>query len=1119
MKKPNHILITGGEGFIGRSIGNFLIKKNKNIISIDNLSNSEIKNHNKKIIFYKADLRNVSKIEKIFTDVFGDLQGIGPEALQGLSEFADATGRTLKTVTQQLRLSDEGAQFKGVEKLPGTLAYANALFVDVRELTGETLKNANALNQTQLEILQGQEVAVNLQEALNSGAANAEQIEKRRSAVLAKIANLKKSTSKVDETTAKVLEDTFRLQDQSAQAQLAVLKERDKLLKTFSAEIKAAEKLNEIFTLIADGENTRVELGITSNDKARNRVKILQEDFELGKAALAQERAGEKLEGLRAQKASLARDAQKALVGVFVKTNEEARKLADTLEKISKTLTAQAQKAILNLGVEEARRARQLSEQQATSQKAEIDRVEKLRQATQKLADVRSKAGEATRKLDQKLVGDLAGQTFQTDQDKRALILKFAEEDLKALRTITATQVINIQDKADAEEKKLKADILNLQKQLGEGGRESLIQKEFEQRKKLEQAAANARKQTKIDEIDLLEQRKKGIAEEAMAFNDHIGGIRDVLAADVVARKEVLEGDDFVKNTVDALRAAGKGSEAARLNRTGDVGVARAARVDLGKGEAEAVAQKGLTDLIERLTATDFSKLKEQVNAAFKAEEELATFRRDIANNNEILAAEEKLATARSNLAALGINTKAEIEALNLALKNAGISFNNLSVVTKGANDNFKTALKGTGDIIEGGLTQGFMDFNNALMSGNLTFRSISRGFKDMVGDMLRAIQRQVFMDTIAKPASNAIMKLIGFSQGGPAHMAGGGSMKRDRIPAMLEPGEFVIRKEAAKMIGLSKLQEMNSGNANIFKMLGMKPVKKAGGGPAGSAGMSGSGDHSGTSAAGIGGGGGGGGSDIGVGFARDFLTKHPDANIFADSTMTAMALSSMGRRFGMSGAIDPRNALDIERKIDYAKGSANVIGEDFNLEQAYKKANTGFFGRTINAIAPKTPMDMVSLLLAGAGGSLGKGISRVRSGIQIGTKATLFGEEIESLGLQGALEQEERFRMQQAAGGSIRHMAGGGSVNTRDRVPALLEPGEFVIRRPMAKAIGGQALSQMNSTGRPPQISVNLNNSGAPKSVNVQPPKVNGDKIILDIITRDIRNNGSMRKALRRGK
>ena len=100
----------------------------------------------------------------------------------------------------------------------------------------EALKTAKAQNKTQLEILQSQEVAVNLQEALTSGAANAEQIEKRRSAVLAKIANLRKSEAESDKETARKLENTFRLQDQNAQAQLAVLKERDKLLKTFSAE-------------------------------------------------------------------------------------------------------------------------------------------------------------------------------------------------------------------------------------------------------------------------------------------------------------------------------------------------------------------------------------------------------------------------------------------------------------------------------------------------------------------------------------------------------------------------------------------------------------------------------------------------------------------------------------------------------------------------------------------------------------------------------------------------------------------------------------------------------------------------------------------------------------------
>ena len=49
-------------------------------------------------------------------------------------------------------------------------------------------------------------------------------------------------------------------------------------------------------------KNTRIKLGVTSNDKARNRIKILQEDFELGKDALAQERAGVELTNLQGPK-------------------------------------------------------------------------------------------------------------------------------------------------------------------------------------------------------------------------------------------------------------------------------------------------------------------------------------------------------------------------------------------------------------------------------------------------------------------------------------------------------------------------------------------------------------------------------------------------------------------------------------------------------------------------------------------------------------------------------------------------------------------------------------------------------------------------------------------------
>ena len=101
------------------------------------------------------------------------------------------------------------------------------------------------------------------------------------------------------------------------------------------------------------------------------------------------------------------------------------------------------------------------------------------------------------------------------------------------------------------------------------------------------------------------------------------------------------------------------------------------------------------------------------------------------------------------------------------------------------------------------------------------------------------------------------------------------------------------------------------------------------------------------------------------------------------------------------------------------------------------------------------------------------------------------------------------------SSGGRIRAMAGGGLV--RDRVPAMLEPGEFVIRKPMAKAIGGAVLSQMNSTGKPPEVSVNVNNSGAPKDVSVKPPKMNGDKVIIDLITKDLKNNGAIKKSLRK--
>ena len=62
--KKNYIIVTGGAGFIGSNLINFLIKKTKfNIISIDNYSSGNKKNHikSKRINYIKTDTKHISK--------------------------------------------------------------------------------------------------------------------------------------------------------------------------------------------------------------------------------------------------------------------------------------------------------------------------------------------------------------------------------------------------------------------------------------------------------------------------------------------------------------------------------------------------------------------------------------------------------------------------------------------------------------------------------------------------------------------------------------------------------------------------------------------------------------------------------------------------------------------------------------------------------------------------------------------------------------------------------------------------------------------------------------------------------------------------------------------------
>ena len=61
----NNILVTGGAGYIGSHVVEILIKKNKKIFIIDNLSTGYKKLINKKAKFFKCNILDTKKVREI----------------------------------------------------------------------------------------------------------------------------------------------------------------------------------------------------------------------------------------------------------------------------------------------------------------------------------------------------------------------------------------------------------------------------------------------------------------------------------------------------------------------------------------------------------------------------------------------------------------------------------------------------------------------------------------------------------------------------------------------------------------------------------------------------------------------------------------------------------------------------------------------------------------------------------------------------------------------------------------------------------------------------------------------------------------------------------------------
>jgi hypothetical protein len=113
-----------------------------------------------------------------------------------------------------------------------------------------------------------------------------------------------------------------------------------------------------------------------------------------------------------------------------------------------------------------------------------------------------------------------------------------------------------------------------------------------------------------------------------------------------------------------------------------------------------------------------------------------------------------------------------------------------------------------------------------------------TQAIKDLTDQIIADAKQRATDEDTGKPAPVTVTNLNqlpfsgadasgagGLAAGGLVYRAGGGSIFKprgtDTVPAMLTPGEFVIRKSAVDAIGKDTLSAINSGNATVYKAEG----------------------------------------------------------------------------------------------------------------------------------------------------------------------------------------------------------------------------------------------------------------------------------------------------------
>lgn len=658
-----------------------------------------------------------------------------------------------------------------------------------------------------------------LQKELNIGLINADGISRGLIAIDRLILEAKKKIANSNDAAAKLaleqLITSQKLLKAEGERQIAVEQLNTGLRKTFSSELAAADKLTGLTS-----KNNK--LAVTQDERRKNQIELLGTSLDILKGVNKQQGVYNKL-------SQVSVTAQKILVGLYLKTAEALDKINKKLKKsieiqTNKNIAIQA-KANLDLLKQHAK----LDDRRAKAKRDEFNDLKAQKDLQLQILQIEAEASMAREDAAADIrISGIERQISLAEGDRSAsftqeqviqLKIKLETAKFDKIEANIRSQVNSIvADTAarkailDAEQQQLIKDQNEIENKFRRD--EKILNAQFN----LQKASIKAAKTAALAPIELQRERIKLLVKEAEIFKGHTIEMAEVLA----------------KHVVGMENAATEMTEAQRLTRinilTGEF-KPQIEALDLNAGAAqsrlntfEALINRGF-DIQIKAAEDKFNNDQELL--AFIKNEEIKKIDRAIETLNlekSILEAEKD-----AKLGALEIERAAAERARDEAIENAKRV---LEIQTKfnAVGEAIKSSFESTMDSVVKNVFEGT--------------QTVGSAFRELAFNVLEAMRKEITDEFIIQPLINAFKILFqiigravtsaisgGFISGGPIQkavggiiptMAGGGRFGRDSVSALLEPGEFVVRKPAAQRIGLNNLRQMNatgnisSGNVQV---------------------------------------------------------------------------------------------------------------------------------------------------------------------------------------------------------------------------------------------------------------------------------------------------------------